>query len=760
MFEFLLKYSPVVFSEGKIAFRFLPSVFVVILILVVFTVVLMLLYKKTTLQIRSKLKTTLIALKFVALAILLFTLLQPVINVSTVIPQKSSLILLVDDSKSMTIRDARGSISREQFIKNLLGRSEDPNLLRELERNFKIQLYKFASEVEYLKGIENLAATGTHTHLAKSLKFAAKNADHGAVSAVLLFTDGVDNGHEDPLESADLLRNKNLPIYVVGVGSEISQDIELAKVTANHSVIENSVVEISAFIKSKSFETKTVNLELREGNKTIKSKPVNLKGSATRALMKFSPQKKGFVRYTLRVIPQENEIIQENNSKNFIIDNRNKQARILYVEGYPRAEFKYLRRALDGDENLELVSLLRTGPDKFYRQGIKNRNELKDGYPKSKKELFKYDAIIFGSMDSEFFSRKELESTLEFVSQRGGGFLMLGGSHSFAEGNFSGSPIEKLLPVELPFQNGQAFKASSSFRDKFKLTLTPEGLRHPIMQLSSEASENRAIWEQLPELEGYNPLGSAKPGATILAVHPLSEIGNPKIIMAIQRYGRGRSMVLATSSTWYWQMGMPHEDLSHERFWRQILRWLALSSPEPLELQLDKETYTPNEQVTLKVDIRDSSFTPIEDATIKALITTPTGEIIEVPFNWSSNGKVEYVAAYHPAQEGMYMAEITAYSSKGTFLGKTESAFFVEESKAEFANARLQEPLLKRIAEISGGKYYHENEAEQLPDEISIRPSSYSKLVEYDLWDMPLLFLLVITIVSAEWYIRRSKGLS
>ncbi|NIR52297.1 hypothetical protein GWO43_03795, partial [candidate division KSB1 bacterium] len=432
-----------------------------------------------------------------------------------------------------------------------------------------------------------------------------------------------------------------------------------------------------------------------------------------------------------------------------------------YIEGYPRAEFKYLRRAVDGDQNIKLISLLRTGlPDKFYRQGIENRDELKDGYPKSRRGLFKYDAIIFGSIEADFFNADELENTLEFVSQRGGGFLMLGGANSFAQGGYGGTSIEKILPVELPYQNGAAAAAPATFRDKYKLTLTPEGLRNPILQLSAAESENSGLWDELPDLEGYNPLGRAKPGATVLAVHPLSEPDNPKIIMANQRFGRGRSMVLATSSTWHWQMGMPHEDMSHERFWRQTLRWLALNSPRPLELALDKETYVPYEQATLNVEVRDSSFNYVEDANIKAIITTPSGKTVEVPFNWSSNGKVEYVGAYHPDETGLYRVEVLAHSANGDFLGRTESAFYVEESKAEFTRAQLQAGLLKRIAEISGGRYYHEQEAQNLADEISVMESSYSKLVERDLWDMPLIFLLAILLLSIEWYTRRSKGLS
>ncbi|MCG8605950.1 glutamine amidotransferase, partial [bacterium] len=485
-----------------------------------------------------------------------------------------------------------------------------------------------------------------------------------------------------------------------------------------------------------------------------------LKGSATRVIMKFSPQKRGFGRYTLTAIANEEESITENNSKSFLIDNRSKKARVLYVEGYPRYDFKFIRRAMDGDESVELVSLLRTGTDKFYRQGIKDQNELKDGYPSTKKDLFQYDAIIFGSIEADFFTKKQLENTLEFVSERGGGFLMLGGAHSLGQGGYGGTVIEKVLPVELPISTSSSRISPATFSDRFKLVLTPDGLKNPILQLAAVQSENAAFWDKFPDLEGYNQLGRAKPGATVLAVHPLSEIDNPTIIMSQQRFGRGRSMVFATSSSWIWQMGMHHQDMSHERFWRQTLRWLSLASPSHLEGHLDKEMYIPREEVTISVDVRDSTFKVMEDAKIKATVTTPSGKSVEIPFKWSSNGTVEYKGFYQPEDVGMYKVDILAYSSDGSFIGKTESAFFVEPSKAEFTHAQLQTGLLRRIAEVSGGKYYHESEAEQLPDEISVIESSYSKIVERDLWDMPLLFLLAIVILSVEWFYRRSKGLS
>jgi len=761
MWEFLLKYSPVIFREGEVTVRYLPSVVLLLLMGTGLTAALWFAYKRTTLKVSRALKYTLATFKFLVLALLLFLAFEPVLTVSTVIPHKSSLVLLVDDSKSMSISDVPKARSRLQWVKRTLGDETRPGLLAELTENFKVQTYGFSAQVEHLRDCGALAGEGQVTNLAEGLKFAAQLADQGAVSGVVLFTDGAHNTDEDPLQLAALLKSKKVPVYVVGVGSEHLPDVEIAKVSANHSVIENSVVELAALIKSTTFNQKEIELELREDGAIVKKEKVKLQGSATRVAMKFSPQKRGFVRYTLTALAGRDEAIKENNSRTFLVDNRDKKASVLYIEGYPRAEFKYIRRALHGDPNIRLVSLLRTGlPDKFYRQGIASEDELKHGYPKTRAELFKYDAIIFGSIEAAFFTTREMQNTAAFVSQRGGGFLMLGGVPAFAEGGYQGTPIEPILPVELGHVNEADPSARGGYRDRFRLQLTAEGYRSPILQLSTDERENRELWDKLPELEGYNPLGKAKPGATVLAVHPLSQRDNPRIILAHQRYGRGRTMVFATSSSWHWQMGMPHEDRSHERFWRQMLRWLALSAPKPVECALDKETYAPYEPVTINVDVRDSTYNYIENATIKAIITTPSGETVEVPFNWSSNGKVEYTGTYHPDAEGLYRVAIQAHDKRGRLLGQTEAAFYVEKSRAEFTRAQLQSGLLKRIAELTGGYYYHEEEAADLPDQISVMKSSYSKLVEHDLWDMPLVFLLVVVLLTLEWSLRRGKGLS
>ncbi len=761
MFEFLFKYSPVVFSQGQLGLNRHPPALLLAAILLVFIAALWIFYRKSTIEISAGFRTAMISLKLLALGILLFLLLEPHVTVSTVIPKKSSLLVLVDDSRSMSIRDLPGEDTRSAAAQKLLGTPDQPGLLAELGKNFRLQTYKFSSDVNYMTATGELSAEGNRTDLAQTLEFAAEQGRQGAVAGVVLLTDGVNNSDSDPLEVAGLMKNRRLPVFAIGIGSEDGKDLELTKVTADHSVVENSLIELSAILKNTGLEKEPVEVELREDGALIKKQRVSLQGASTRISMRFSPGEKGFVRYSLSATANVEESIPGNNSKSFIIDNRSRKARVLYVEGYPRAEFKFLRRALDEDPGIEIVSLLRTGKDKFYRQGIKDENELADGYPKTRKALFQYDAILFGSIERAFFTGAQLQNTLDFVSQRGGGFMMIGGSSTFGLGGYDGSVVEKLLPVHLPHSGkGQALSRNTAFQDKYKLLLTPEGLRNPMLQLSPDPAENRSRWDSLPDLEGYNLLGRAKPGATILAVHPLSEPEDPRIILAQQHFGRGRTMVFSTSSSWLWQMGMPHDDMSHERFWRQVLRWLALSAPSPIETQAGKETYVPGETVTLTTEVRDSTFVPVQDAIVVAHVKTPDGERIDSEARWSADAAGSYVATLAPDQEGVYLVEAEVRTRDHKLLGRAETAFLVETSRKEFNNAHLQTAFLQRMADVTGGHYYAQDQIDALPADISVMKSSYSKLADHDLWDMPVWFAIVVITLALEWVLRRNKGLS
>jgi uncharacterized membrane protein len=766
MFEFLLKYSPVVYREGELVLQALPSLVALVLAVAVIFAILFWSYRRTTAPISAAWRSALITLRFLAFTLLLLALVQPAIRIYTVIPQKGSVIVLVDESQSMLIEDLEAGTRADQ-VRRILGDQQD-GLLASLAENFRLQPYRFSSFVRPLESTEELTFSGKKTDLAGALAYAAEQAA-GGVSAVVLLTDGVHTGSRDPLETAASLASRGIPLFAVGVGSKIDRDLALTKVSSARSVTENAVVEVSALLTQRGFEGETVTLELLDGSRVLQKKAVTLQGRATRATLQFSPKRKGYGKYTLRVSAGHNEIIDANNSQSFLVDNRSRRARVLYIEGYPRPEFKFLRRAFDGDPSIQIVSLLRTGPNKFYRQGVRDESELRNGFPTERAELFAYQALVLGNVPARFFTEEQLELIARFVSERGGGFLMLGGDSTFALGGYQETPIADLLPVSLRPEgtnghsngsNGDGDDKNLAFGDKFRLQLTPEGFAHPIMRLSSDDLENQQKWESLPELEGFNLLGGPKPGATVLATHPLHRSDSPKIIVANQRYGRGRTMVFASPSSWRWQMLMPHQDMSHERFWRQALRWLALSAPDRVIATVAKETFSLEEEVTVQVDVRDSTYTPLPDAEVTAQATKPDGSVFEVPLRWSTRGSGTFQADLKPVDPGMYLVRVEARSADGELLGTSETAFYAEEAKDEFTRPDLQDGLLRRLAEITGGRYYAADEASRLPEEISVMQSSYSKIVVNDLWDAPVIFLLVVLLLSVEWFVRRGKGLS
>ena len=182
-----------------------------------------------------------------------------------------------------------------------------------------------------------------------------------------------------------------------------------------------------------------------------------------------------------------------------------------------------------------MESLLRSSQNKYYRQGIANETTLADGFPKKKEDLFAYSGIVLGSIESTFFNQADqLEMIVDFVKERGGGFLMLGGKNSFSAGRYQNTPIADILPVELLPDR------ALPVIDKVKLELTDYGRTHNLMRLSGDPATNNKIWAQLPPLEDFNRVGDVKPGGVVLARgEPENSSGNP-ILLAYQRYGRGR----------------------------------------------------------------------------------------------------------------------------------------------------------------------------------------------------------------------------
>jgi hypothetical protein len=379
---------------------------------------------------------------------------------------------------------------------------------------------------------------------------------------------------------------------------------------------------------------------------------------------------------------------------------------------------------------------------------------LAEGFPKNKDELFGFKGLIFGSIESTFFSQEQLKNVADFVSNRGGGFLMIGGRNSFSGGKYENSPIADILPVQL--SSGDRTPVVG----RLKWGVTDYGRTHPLMKLSPDTNENFKHWDELPELNDYNKTVEAKVGGIVLARgQPEQRGGAEPILLAYQRYGRGRTMALTTGSTWRWQMQMDAKDQTHQLFWQQILRWLVNTSPDPVMITSDKDTYLPGETVRLTADVANKSFERMNNAKAVAKVTNPEGVIEAVPLDWSGSGEGTYQAELNVTSPGIYSVEVEATQGAEN-LGTNRTAFQVEDRPVEFSNASLDTRLLQSIATSTGGRYYPLSRIGEVPEDAQYVDTETSYFEQKELWDVPFLFMLLCMTFAGEWFWRKKKGLA
>ena len=410
------------------------------------------------------------------------------------------------------------------------------------------------------------------------------------------------------------------------------------------------------------------------------------------------------------------------------------------------------------EKNDTLVSLQRTGYNKFYRQGIGNQVELATGFPKSEEELFSYDGLIIGSVEAGFFTADEMRNVEAFVARRGGGLLALGGRLAFDGGKFKGTTLEELLPVTL---TGGPVEEANSFAPVYKPVLTGAGQSHPITRLNEDRAANQKIWNDLPPISISEVLSNVKPGASVLLEARRAD-GSAQAapLLVQQRYGRGQTLALTAADTWRWKMRMDSKSNAHETFWRQMLRYLVSGTPRQVEIGTEKEVYALDDNVSIVADIRDKKFNPVADAHATARVTKPSGAVVEVSLKFTTLNSINTYAGEFKADElGQHRIELVGTSaSLGTL--NAQSNMLVSDLNREYYSAAQNSDLLKRISAETGGKYYTPAEAQSLLDDLIYRQTPYSERVTKDLWDMPVNFVLIIGLLSAEWFLRKREGLA
>jgi uncharacterized membrane protein len=762
--RFLFGHEQAVFANGRFGFDVRPR-FVLLLLVVLFAAAFIyFIYIRPRWRLKTSTTAALIGLRVALLTLMVLLLLRPVVVVSSVIPRSSYVALLVDDSLSMKLRDVPGGATRLDTVRQALlnQNAGKASFLNQLEDKFKTALYGFSGTLNGVKDGNDLHAEGRSSDLAGALDETIKRSSGVPLSAVVIATDGASNVPSDLAATLRELRARDIAVFTVGVGNTTRpMDAELTRVNIPRRVLVGSRLNIEAFVGLTGYGASKVLIAIREDGRAVKTEEFNFRGTDTQAVnLEITPTTPGIHRYTVEVTPLDGEITVENNKQDAVVEVIPGPLRILYVEGEPRWELGKIRESLlPNEKNVTLVCLQRTGENKFYRQGIGSHNELVSGFPTTEEELFGYDALIIGSVEAGFFTAEQLRNIEAFVARRGGGLLAMGGRLAFNGGKYKGTPLEDLLPLTL---SGNPVDDSNSFEPVYKPLLTSAGQTHPITRLNEDRGQSQKTWNDLPPISISEVLQGTKPGASVLLEARRIQGNTSQVVPLLiqQRYGRGQSLALTATDTWRWRMRMDSKSTAHETFWRQMLRYLVSGTPWQTEISSERDVYALDDTIRVVADVRDKKFNAVSDAHATARVTKPSGAVVDVSLKFTTlNNANTYDGEFKADELGQHKIELIGSS---TSLGplNAKSDLLVSDLNREYFGAAQNSDLLKRIAAETGGKYYTTAEAQSLLDDLTYRKSPYSERVTKDLWDMPINFMLIVGLLSGEWFLRKREGLA
>ena len=749
MFEFLFKYPLSVFSKGTFVLLgswprwALLAALVSTAGLLAWTVW----HRRAhlTSSMRGSRAVAVWALQSALVAVLLLLLWEPALSVAALRPQQNIIAVITDDSRSMAVMD--GSQSRQQDAIRIL----DSGLLKDLRSRFQVRLYRLGAGVQRIQTADQVKPVESATQIGKGLRQIADEAATLPIGAVVLLTDGADNSGGVDAGTLSALRRRRLPVNTIGLGGErLRNDVELDGFDVPAQALASSRLQAQITIRQNGFTGRRAQIVLTGAGSVLASRTVVLRDAPQQIEnLEFNAGPAGVKNIQAKVDSLPGEENRANNQVTRVLSVDDTKRRILYVEGEPRWEYKFLRRAVEDDPALHVVSMLRTTENKIYRQGIENPNELAGGFPNKPEDLFDFQGMILGSVEPGFFTATQQELIRQFVDRRGGGALFLGGRWALADGGYRVPPFAELLPVNLP-QRKNTFQ-----RQMVAPELTEAGKQSLICRIEDDPEKSVNHWEILPYLANYQDAGTPKPGAVVLL--RMNVGGNRLPLLITENYGRGRTAVFATAGSWRWRMQQPAGDMSQETYWRQLLRWLVSATPSRIVASTPNAQLEDDGRIELRAEVRDATYLPASDAEVSANIVRPDGSSEMAMLRAEPLTPGVYSTEWNAAKSGSYVAEITARRA-GQELGRDVITFRREDGVAENFHQEQNRELLEKLAAETGGRYYKPGNASQLAQEISYSEAGITSREMKNLWNMPAVFLAVIALRSAEWLLRRRWG--
>jgi len=699
------------------------------------------------------------------------------------------VVVLVDDSLSMTTVDryddalrekiaARveraglGGLSRWNLARTLLVK-RDAALLDAIRTDYKLRLYFVTgARSSYTEGlaelvdeVKSLEPTGEATRLGTAVRAILDDLRGTAPAAIVILSDGINTDGPDLSEAAGHARRKGVPLFTVGLGDDKPvRDLELSDLLVEDVVFAGDVVNFEFQLKGTGFAGRQVEIVLRDRDRpgVLASMDATIEDEPQRLRLPYRPKEVGKFRFRLEVERLEGELDAENNRQDRTVTVSDEKVRVLFVQGYPSYEYRYLANLLHRDASIELDTVLQSADPEHAEQ---SETALR-GFPVRREELFQYNVIILGDADPSQLSGSMMQNLVDFVYNqqgagqqgRGGALICLAGP-DYMPLAYRGTPLAKLLPIEL----GSVVSDGPGTPpvEEFVLQPTELGLSSPPMQLGDTPAETRRIWRNLPPLYWLLKAPEVKPGAIVLARHPefAGHDGRRLPLIAMQYVGAGKVLFHATDETWRWRWRVG--DVFFARYWVQMIRFLSRAKLSEGDLSAvltsDRRKYQRGEPVQLRLRFADDRLAPAADDGVTVVLEQKGRKTRRVRLHRGAVARGIFEGRLTKPPIGSYHAWVAIPTLPG---GTPSVDFEVVAPPGEFRRVQMDAPELKRAAQGTRGRFYTFLQADRLADDLPAgRQVPIESLPPKPLWNTWPVLLVFLLLLTAEWVLRKLGGM-
>jgi von Willebrand factor type A domain len=747
-------------------------------------------YRREGVVIAPGMRRLLTALRLGALGVALAILFQPTLVIDRSAHLKSTAWLLVDDSLSMGVEEKaedgrQKAESRLELVKLRIAdrglRNETRSLMEELAKSHQLRIAAFSDGWRELatNDLATLKPQGVATSLANGLRQAIENSRGVPVAAVVLVTDGQATDSET-MAAAQFAAQRGVPVFAVGVGDpKAPRNIEVASLTVNPVLFKDDEAVFTVRVLAHELAGAPVKVTLRESNKgqegsggdriiaeqTIK---LPLNDRPLDVTLRAQPQQLGTFTYTASIAALPDELTDRDNSASFVARVIAQKPRVLFIAGNAGKEYRYLKNHLTRDTTLSVSCWLQSADAAFNQEGDAPLTTL----PKTEQELFGYDVILLLDPDPREFDEVWAKLLTRFVGDHGGGLAFIA-SNKFTTDFLNArelQPIADLLPVQVEREQLTVAEALSRVSQQdWPWLVTAAGFENPVFQLDSDPERNRRVWAAMPGFYWAQPVRALKPGATALAVHsdPRRQTRQgPQPVVATQFYGPGRVLFVASDSTWRWRLGGSH---AFEQFWSQAVRYLTqgrlLGGLKRLVLATDHDEYSLGQRITVRAKVLDDGYKPVTMEKFEVRVGTlgagreSAGRSASLRLDPVAGAPGEFEGSLVADQLGL--CEVTASLPGGSARDAVAlKAVRVTLPRLEFKDTRMNEPLLRQIAAVTGGEFLPLDRIGELPKLLPKREQLLVNEQTQDIWDTPLALCVFSGLLFTEWAIRKWKNLA